>query len=78
MKNVLFTVKKLYYFVAVLSLTYTPILPTFFNKKVDKIKKNVKKRKNVTEIKKRKGRFLHLWAEPRHLSHKPRIFFIDF
>ena len=32
---------KLYYFVAVLSLTYTPILPTFFlNKKnVDKIKK---------------------------------------
>jgi len=33
---------KLYYFVAVLSLTYTPILPTFFkNKNVDKIK-NVK------------------------------------
>ena len=49
---------KLYYFVAVLSLTYTPILPTFLkNKKnVDKIK-NVKKRKNVTKIKKRKKRF---------------------
>ena len=32
---------KLYYFVAVLSLTYTPILPTFFLKikNVDKIKK---------------------------------------
>jgi len=35
---------KLYYFVAVLSLTYMPILPTFCkNKKVDKIN-NVKKR----------------------------------
>jgi len=40
------------YFVAVLSLTYTPILPTFFlNKNVDKIK-NVKNVKNVTKIKK--------------------------
>ena len=37
---------KLCYFVAVLSLTYTPILPTFFKiENVDKIKnvKNVKK-----------------------------------
>jgi len=55
-----FYIIKLYYFVAVLSLTYTPILPTFFkNKNVDKIK-NVKNVKNVTRIKKNvKNVFLH-------------------
>jgi len=55
----MYYINKLYYFVAVLSLTYTPILPTFFNiKNVDKIKtlKNVKKRE---QNKKRKNRFLH-------------------
>jgi len=42
---------KLYYFVAVLSPTYTPILPTFLKiKNVDNIK-NVKNVKNVTKIK---------------------------
>ena len=51
---------KVYYFVVVLSLTYTPILPTFFkNKNVDKIKTV----KNVTKIfkKRKKNVFLHLW-----------------
>jgi len=43
---------KLYYIVAILSLTYTPILPAFLKiKNGDKIK-NVKNVKNVTKIKK--------------------------
>jgi len=49
---------KLHYFVAVLSLTYTPILPTFLKiKNVDKIKY-----KNVTIIKKRKKSFFYIYA----------------
>jgi len=38
---------KLYYFVAVLSLTYTPILPTFLKIKIFERIKNVTKIKNV-------------------------------
>jgi len=65
----MYCIIKLYYFVEVLSLTYTPILPMFFkNKKnVDKIK-SVKKRKKRDQNKKTvKKRFLQLWVSlPLH------------
>jgi len=40
----MYYIVKLYYFVAVFSLTYTPILPFFKIKNVDKIKKLKRKK----------------------------------
>ena len=67
---------KLYYFV--LSLTYTPILPTFLkNKKVDKIK-NVKKRKTCDQNNVKKRSFtsmtLTLTLCPKPIFLTPQLF----
>jgi len=71
---------KLYYFVAVLSLTYTPILPTYFKNKKTLPNKNVKKRKKRDQNKKRKKSFyvygLKLLIYAYYSSNRPNCRFL--